>query len=131
MSNISISAALASHLSTLDIPTQYENAPFTPAAGELYLAESLIPTSNIPMSIVAGGSNSSEGIYQVLVYSMAGETKGAGFAVADQVEALFERGTRLTHDGITVTILRVERNAGFMSGDRFAIPISVYYRAAT
>lgn len=130
MTSIAITAALAGHLSTLDVAIQYENAPFTPVAGQVYLAESLIPTSNVPVGIAMGGSNAAEGIYQVLVYSMAGATKGEAFNVADDVEALFERGTRLTHDGITTTILRVERNAGFMSGDRFVVPLSIYYRAA-
>jgi hypothetical protein len=28
-----------------------------------------------------------------------------------------------------VAVLRVERSGGFRSGDRFVVPISIYYRA--
>lgn len=128
MSNVEISAALATRLSATTYDVQYENSAFTPVAGEVYVAESLIPASTVPMGLA--GSDSLEGIYQVLVYGMAGENKGAAFNAADEVADLFPRGLRLTSGSITTTILRVERATGFQSGDRFVVPLSIYYRAA-
>jgi len=129
MSNSAISAALATRLSGLSLPTQYENSDYTPPADTVYLAESIIPAATIAMGIANTGSDAREGIYQVLIYAPAGSTKGGAFATADSVEAHFTKGLRLTYAGVTVTILRTERETAFMSGDRFALPISIYYRA--
>lgn len=132
MSQSKVSAALSSQLDLLsdDYAIQFENVSFTPPAGEPYLAESLNPTGTIPMALANAGSELLQGFYQVLCYAPAGMNKGAAFAAADAVEALFQRGDHLTYDGQEVTILRVERSLGFRSGDRYVVPISIYYRAA-
>lgn len=132
MSQNNISAALSSQLDTLsgDYAIHFENAAFTPPAGEPYLAESINPTGTIPMAIASTGSELLQGFYQVLCYAPAGLNKGAAFAGAGAVEAAFQRGDRLSYDNQEVTILRVERSAGFRSGDRFVVPLSIYYRAA-
>lgn len=131
MSYTNISAAFATRLNGLagTYAIQFENQSFDPPANAAYLAESLNPTGVVPMAIAASGTDSLEGFYQVLCYAPAGLNKGAAFAAADAVEGQFTRGLRLTHGGTTVAVLRAERSAGFRSGDRFVIPISVYYRA--
>ena len=128
MSNLEISAALATRLSATTYAVQYENAAFTPVAGDVYVAESLIPASTVPMGLA--GSDSLEGIYQVLVFGMVGENKGAVLNAAYAVANLFPRGLRLTSGSVTTTILRVEWATGYESGDRFVVPLSIYYRAA-
>lgn len=131
MSYTDISAALATQLNGLagSYAIQFENQSFEPPADAAYLAESLNPTGVVPMAIASSGTESLEGFYQVLCYAPAGLNKGLAFSAADAVEAQFPRGLRLTHSTTTVAVLRVERSGGFRSGDRFVVPISIYYRA--
>lgn len=132
MSQNKVSAALSSQLDTLSgsYAIQFENASFAPTANAPYLAESINPTGTIPMALANAGSEVVQGFYQVLCYAPAGMNKGAAFSAADAVEGAFQRGDRLTYDDQEVTILRVERSAGFRSGDRYVVPLSIYYRAA-
>lgn len=129
MSNASISAAFAVHLNSLSIPTHWQNTEYTPPADTIYLAESLIPAAVNPMGLAAGSSEAYEGIYQVLVYAPAGATKGGAYETADTVVGHFPKALELTRDSITTTVLRTEQNGAFMSGDRFVVPVSIYYRA--
>lgn len=129
MSNLAISAAFATRLNEVGLPTKYENADFTPPVDGVYLAESLVPSDVVPIGIANGGSDALMGFYQVLIYAPLGGTKGAAFTGADDVAGYFMRGDRLSASGVTVTILRTVIGASFQSGDRFVIPISIYYRA--
>jgi len=130
MSHAIVSAALATVLDTLDVPTAFENADFVPPAGVPYLSESLLPSGTVPLGVSSSSSDLFEGIYQVLAHAPAGAGKGAAFALAQQVLDLFPRGLRTTFSGSTVTIRRAEQNAAFKSGDRFVVPVSIYYRLA-
>jgi hypothetical protein len=132
MSQTNISAALSTRLATVSggYAIQYENQSFTPTANAPYLAESLNPTGTNVVALSAAGSEALQGFYQVLCYAPAGMTKGPAFSAADAVEAIFTRGLRLTYGGVEVTILRTDRAPGFRLGDRFVVPISVYYWAA-
>lgn len=129
MSHTDVSAAMATRLGTLSYPIAYENADFTPPSG-VYLAERLMPVETRPMGLAAESSDVLEGMWQVLCYSPAGEGKGAAFKAADAVAAAFPKALRVTHDGIEATVRRSEQNAGFVSGQRFVVPVTVYYRAA-
>lgn len=131
MSNAAISAALATQLDTLDLPTQWENSDFDPPASTVYLAESLLPGETLPVGIASQASDQFSGIYQVLVYAPLGANKGAGRSTADLVAGAFVRGSQHTYDGVTVTILRTSEAPSFLSGDRWVIPVSVNYRAFT
>lgn len=129
MSLTNIGAALSTQLATLNLPTAWENSRFKPTAGQVYLAESLIAGNTIPVGIAAQASDEYGGIYQVLVYAPADAGKGIARSTADAVAAAFVRGDRLVYDGVTVTIQSTSQAAGFMSGDRFVVPVSVAYRA--
>lgn len=129
MSLIKIGAALSTKLATLSLPTAWENSRFTPTAGQVYLAESLIAGNTIAVGIAAQSSDEYGGIYQVLVYAPADAGKGIARSTADTVAAAFVRGDRLVYQGVTVTIQSTSQGAGFMSGDRFVVPVSVSYRA--
>jgi hypothetical protein len=129
MINSKISAALATQLDTLDLPTHWENAKFTPTNGQIYLSESLLSGDTTPVGIASAASDEFSGVYQVLVYAPADANKGPARSTADDVAAAFQRGDRLVYDGVTVTIQRTTQNPSFMSGDRFVIPVSVTYRA--
>ena len=129
MSNQAIAAALATQLNTLDLPTQWENAPFTPTAGVVYVAEALLPGPTLSVGLAGASSDEFGGIYQVTVYAPLGGTKGAGIAVAKDVADAFPKASQLTYDGVTVIVLRTSQGPAFTSGDRWAIPVSVTYRA--
>lgn len=129
MSNQAIAAALATQLDTLNLPTQWENAPFTPTADEVYVAEALLTGPTLSVGVAIASSDEFGGIYQVTVYAPLGGTKGAGLAVAQDVADAFTKGLKLTYDGLTVIILRTSQAPAFQSGDRWAIPVSVTYRA--
>jgi hypothetical protein len=131
MINSKISAALATQLNTLGLPTHWENAKFIPPAGDIYLSETLLSGDTIPVGFASAASDEFGGVYQVLVYAPADANKGPARATADDVAAAFQRGDRLVYDGVTVTIQRTTQNPAFMSGDRFVIPVSVTYRAFT
>ena len=129
MSLTDIGAALSTQLATLNLPTAWENSRFNPTAGQVYLAESLIAGSTIAVGIASQASDEYGGIYQVLVYAPADAGKGIARSTADTVAATFVRGDRLVYNGVTVTIQSTSQAAGFMSGDRFVVPVSVAYRA--
>ena len=129
MINSKISAALASKLNTLALPTHWENAKFTPTNGQIYLSESLLSGDTNPVGVSSAASDEFGGVYQVLVYAPLDTNKGQARATADTVAAAFQRGDRLTYAGITVTIQRTTQNPAFISGNRFVIPVSVTYRA--
>lgn len=129
MINSKISAALASQLDTLGFPTHWENSKFTPPAGAIYLREDLLSGETIPMGVSSASSDEFGGVYQVLVYAPLDNNKGPARLAADAVSAAFQRGDRLTYDGLTVTIQRTTQDPPFVSGDRFVIPVSITYRA--
>lgn len=129
MINSKISAALATQLNTVNMPTHWENAKFVPTAGQIYLSESLLTGDTIPVGVANAASDEFGGVYQVLVYAPMDKNKGPARSAADTVAAAFQRGSRLTYDGVTVTILRTTQNPAFVSGDRWVIPISITYRA--
>lgn len=122
-----ISAALATQLNTLGLPTQFENSQFSPVSGITYLKEDLLPANNT--SITLNQSVMHSGIYQVSVYAPKDANKGSGYSVSQQVLNAFQRGLRLTYQGVTVTIVSASQTPAFISGDRWVIPISIFYKA--
>lgn len=131
MSNASIRAALATRLNTLGLPTAWENSNFKPTAGQVYLAEALLPNETLSIGISSASSDDFGGTYQVLVYAPAGNGKGAAVAAAEQVVAAFPKGASLTYSGVTVRVLRASQAASLIEGDRYVIPVSVVYRAVS
>ena len=129
MSLIKIGAALSTKLATLNLPTAWENSRFKPTAGQVYLAESLIAGDTIAVGFAIQAADEYGGIYQVLVYAPADAGKGIARSTADIVAAAFVRGDRLVYEGVTVTIQSTTQGAGFMSGDRFVVPVSISYRS--
>lgn len=129
MINTKISAALATQLNTLNLPTHWENSKFTPTDGQIYLSESLLTGDTIPVGVASTSTDEFGGVYQVLVYAPLDMNKGPARTAADNVATAFQRGTRLTYSGVTVTIQRTTQNPSFISGNRWVIPVSITYRA--
>jgi hypothetical protein len=124
-----ISAALSMRTQTLNLPTQWENTPFTPKADQLYLSENYLPAETDPIGVSSDSAQVFNGIYQISIHCPAGKTKAEGLATADLIRQTFNRGLRLTRAGVQVTIQRTVSAPGFKADDRWIIPVSVYFRA--
>jgi hypothetical protein len=129
MSDKAIAAALASRLAELGYPVAWENSNFTPPPGEVYLAEALLPGNRLSIGVARTSSDEYAGIYQVTICAPLGGTKGPGLEAVECVLSAFVKADPLTCGETTVTVLRSQREAAFTSGDRWQIPISIYYRA--
>ena len=127
MSEATAAAALAARLATLAIPTQYENAPFVPLAGQTYLAEAFLPAERQAVGLAK--TDAIVGVYQVAVMAPKDGTKGPGYTTAKLVSALFPRGLRIARDGVTVTIMQCSQAPAMTMGDRWMVPVSVEFRA--
>lgn len=130
MSHKTINAALSVHLKSLGYPVEFENKNFDPTKGDAYLSEAYLPATTALPSIDKKGTRDYQGIYQVTVYAARDKGKAEAYTISEQVAKLFEPLTRITRDGITVEINDEPQQIGaFPVGDRFAIPVSVNWRA--
>tara|TARA_R110002020_G_scaffold62613_3_gene167357 strand:+ start:2097 stop:2486 length:390 start_codon:yes stop_codon:yes gene_type:complete len=126
MSHLTASAAISAHLNGISqgYPVAWENSTFDPDEAEVYLTEAVVPVS----TLATFGSDILDGFVTVLAMAGKGSGKGPAWQAANDVELRFPKGLRLTRDGLEVTILRTELGAGFASGERYAVPCSIYYR---
>ena len=104
MSHRKISAALSTHLAAMpSLPSvSWENAPFEPVAGTVYLSENYLPAATTEVGIADDSSNQFTGVYQVSVHANSGDYKLEAQTLADSVTAHFARGTSLTYEGQSV-----------------------------
>lgn len=117
----------------------HESKLFVPTAGQIYLADYFMPTGKDQVGIGHSGVDEHLGIYQVSVAFRSGDLSERVKAqnIAEKVEGLFPRSTRLEKGGLLVTIQRVLiRPIISMSGKTdqshsgwAQIPVDVYYRA--
>lgn len=110
----------------LGYPIAWENASFVPTAGETYLEATLLP-GEVVMPEMTGTLRREIGIFQVTVCIPVGGGTGAAEAVAEQIIALFPRGTSLTYNGISATIEKAWRSVGAPVGAWYRLPVSVRY----
>ena len=139
MSHKSINEALSIRLQAMGYETAFENAPFTPTHGTLYLEGSYLPAETVPVGMEYSSSEDYRGIYQVSVKAPRDKYKADAYTAVDAVAAQFARGTELVRDDITVRIERVFASTPIYGtasstesgseADRFSIPVSIYWRA--
>jgi hypothetical protein len=131
MSTASIRKALETKLAALSpaLATAYENFPFTPANGTPYQEAFLLPGA--PNNAEMGAKNYIDvGVFQVTLKYPLGNGPAAAQARADLLKTHFKRGTTMVQDGINVLVIRTPAVAGgFPLGDRYCIPVSIYYQA--
>ena len=123
-------AALAEHLNSMpDCPdVAWEDYPFEPTQGEIYLSEVLSPNEPMPL-MLEGGYAEYTGIYGVNVYYPKGKTKFPSIRMQEKVKEHFERGTVLVKDGLEITIHKVELKQPVMGDGAFNFrPVIIYYR---
>lgn len=131
MSHRKISAALSTHLSTLPSlpPVAWENAPFKPVSGTLYLRENYIPASVSAIGIENSSSDDANGIYQVSVFAELDKYKLIAQTVVDSIASHFARGTALLYESQCVRIETVDVSAALIGGGWYNIPISINWRS--
>lgn len=124
-----IESALNNQLSTLDIPTAWENKEFSPEEGILWIRPTFMPGQSRPAAIGENVSERIPGIYQIDVFSPANEGVYDGGQQVDEIMTLFRRGTALSYDSVTVKITRVWRMAAKSEPDWYKIPVIVEWQA--
>jgi hypothetical protein len=81
---------------------------------------------------LSGGAPYSLGILRVIVVTETGISTGAANRKADDIAALFYKGLRINIPyGRVVFTGPASIRAGFISGQKWAIPVTVPYRAET
>lgn len=131
MSHRKISAALSTHLSTLSglPPVAWENAPFKPVSGVLYLRESYLPGDTVAVGMENSSSDDATGIYQVSVFAEMDQYKLIAQTMAESIASHFARGTNLSYETQKVMITTVDTNAGSISDGWYSIPVSITWRS--
>jgi hypothetical protein len=114
---------LATQLASTGLSIAWVNTAFTPAAGTLYVTESFAPAGEIPIRL--SGTVPFAALYTVIVYAPLNQTRAPAINAAELVRTAFTRGTRLVRFGSTVTVRECIPSAGFVSGDRYALPITI------
>jgi hypothetical protein len=70
------------------------------------------------------------GVFQITLCYLLEVGAGAIQARAELTKTHFKRGTTMVKDGITVNVMRTPTvSGGYREGDRYCIPISIYYQA--
>jgi hypothetical protein len=104
-----IRAALTAQLKTMPgLPdVAWENMPYTPVVGTPYLTPVILWAEGSQAELGVTGSNWERGIYQIACNYPPNQGSGALNAMLGKIRERFKRGTRLTYNGLTVTIRKV------------------------
>lgn len=130
MSEPAIRAALETRLGTMSpaLATAYENQTYTPVAGTPYQKINLMRAQ--PANPEAGTFQQAQGIFQVTLEYPQNVGPGVAEARAKAIADWFPRKLSLTVSGVIVTINRAAYiMAGFVDGDRWAVPVRLFYVA--
>ncbi len=128
MSEPAIRAALETRLAAMSpaLATAYENTAFTPVAGVPYQRLSLMRAQ--PVNPEYGQGQQAQGIFQITLEYPLNVGPGVAELRAKLIADWFYRTLSLTASGVVVTINRASYiMAGFVDGDRWAVPVRVYY----
>lgn len=109
----------------------WENKPFTPVTGAVYLQASLLPAETGSETLL-GEHRAYRGVFQVNIVAPINTGPGAANGIADELAALFVNYARITAAGFTVQQLSPARIApALASENRYVVPVSFEYRADT
>lgn len=130
---LNISAALDTQLNAMASvpPVAWENRPYKPVDGTLYLRPTLLAGDTVGATLSATGTDEHVGVYQIDVIGDAGKGKGEVVTMADLVADQFKPVTELTYSGTTVRCVRVSRGAARTEGSRYIISVDVQYLCYT
>lgn len=126
-----IRAALDTRLATMPglPPIAYEGDNYAPVAEVTYAKADLMPRRPANPTLDEQTQDNG-GVYQISLYFPRGTDTGTMDALAGAIQTHFAAGTRLTAGIIS---LRIEGtpaiSAGFPTGDRWLVPVSIRYRS--
>jgi len=128
-----ISIALDTRLGTMSgLPdVAWPNRTYTPVIGTTYLRPTLLPADSIAATVGTSGTDENIGVYQVSVFTEAGNGKSAGMVMSDLIASHLKRDTELTYNSRTVRIKNVSQSPASTSGGWFQIPVNIEYYAFT
>ena len=127
--NTALSARLAEFQTTGEPPVAWENAPYTPEAGSLFLAEAFLPNVKDPVGLSHASADDYEGLYQISVADGRGDRR---FDAQDQARLLslhFPRGAEYVYNGVTVKITGSRIASAITDDGWFTIPLTISWRA--
>lgn len=131
MSQLKIRQALEKNLAAMlpALATANENADFTPTTGTPYQKVNLLPAM-VDNSTMGINHYREVGVFQVtLCYPISAGTNAA-YTRAELVKTQFKRGTTLTQGGVDVVVIYTPSvSPPYQSGDRYCLPISIYYQS--
>jgi len=109
----------------------YENAAFTPNAGETYLRANLLPADTESQDL-AGAHRGYRGVFQVLIVRPVNGGAGPVLNIAAELNALFPVNGRYTSGAITVqTTTPASAAPALQDESSYIVPVSLQYRADT
>lgn len=131
MSVLKISAAFEKKLATIanNIPTAYENVPYTPITGTPYQRVRLLPAS--PENPTLGdGYYRDVGFFEIVLFYPLNAGRNAIQTKAEAIRSHFPRGLTMTESGLNVVVPKTPTIAtATQLDDRYVVPITVEYYA--
>lgn len=122
---------LASWADSMGYPVAYQNSPFTPQSGQLYLRTFLIP-ADTGSDDLAGEHRRYQGLFQVNVVSPAGQGSGQAETIVMQLADLFPVNMLLSDGDFSVQIVEpVAQGPEIQDATEYTTPASFSYRADT
>lgn len=117
--------AIETRIATLGIPVAYENASFTPTAGQKYLIVQIVPRGTDDPTI---GDVYHRELTEVQVFVCDKLNIGTASAIetAEQVRGLFPKGTTLVQDGFSIHVFSTPQIKGAAkTNDRLVVPVII------
>lgn len=110
------------------LATAYEGVDFTPIVGTPYQKVNLLPAT--PDNSTQGASYYRElGVFQITLCYPKGVGANAAQTRAELIKTQFKRATTMIESGLRVIVINTPTiSPAFIDGDRYCIPVSVYYQ---
>lgn len=137
--NTALSARLAEFQTAGEPPVAWENAPYNPEIGEMYLAESFMPNIKDAVGMAHASADDYEGMYQISVLTARGSRRFEAQEQARLLSLHFPRGAEYVYNGVKVkitgsrigsSIIETTSIGSFSGQDNwFQIPLTISWRA--
>lgn len=128
-----INTALSVRLQTFPAagvpPIAYENTPYEPVEGSLYLRENFMPNIKERVGVSHTSSDDYEGIYQITVADGRGDRRFDAQEQARLLSLHFPRGAEYTYNGVTVKIVQSRVNGAVVDENWYNVPVTIEWRA--
>lgn len=127
--NTALSVRLKAFQTAGEPPIAYENTPYQPTEGNLYLQEAFLPNIKAIVGVSHTSSDDYEGIYQITVADGRGDRRFDAQEQARLLSLHFPRGAEYTYNGVTVKIVQTRVNGAVIEDNWYNIPVTVEWRA--